>query len=110
MIDLAVVGGGPAGLATAIHAARAGLRTTVVEKRSGPIDKACGEGLMPHAVRQLELLGAAPAGIAFRGVSYLDARHHVTARFDSGSGLGVRRTTLHAALLDAAVAAGVDIV
>ena len=60
MIDLVVAGGGPAGLATAIHAARAGLEVIVIERRTGPIDKACGEGLMPHAVRQLDLLGAAP--------------------------------------------------
>lgn len=47
MIDLLVAGGGPAGLATAVHAARAGLEAVVVERREGPIDKACGEGLMP---------------------------------------------------------------
>ncbi|ADU01114.1 NAD(P)/FAD-dependent oxidoreductase [Mycolicibacterium gilvum] len=110
MIDLVVAGGGPAGLATAIHAARAGLETVVIEQRTGPIDKACGEGLMPHAVRQLALLGAQPAGIAFRGISYFDADHAVTALFDSGHGLGVRRKTLHAALLTEADRAGVKLV
>ena len=42
------------GLATAIHAARAGLEVTVVERRPGPVDKACGEGLMPHTLRHLD--------------------------------------------------------
>lgn len=110
MIDLVVAGGGPAGLATAIHAARAGLETVVIEKRTGPIDKACGEGLMPHAVRQLKLLGAQPAGKNFLGVSYFDRRRGVTARFGSGPGLGVRRKTLHAALLTEADRAGVKLV
>ncbi len=110
MIDLVVAGGGPAGLATAIHAARAGLEVIVIERRTGPIDKACGEGLMPHAVRQLDLLGARPAGKQFRGVSYFDNRRCVTAQFDSGPGLGVRRNTLHAALQQEAVAAGVSMV
>ena len=110
MIDLAVAGGGPAGLATAILAARAGLQVTVIEQRTGPIDKACGEGLMPHAVRQLDLLGVRPAGRAFRGVSYLDGRRCVTAQFGSGPGLGVRRTTLHEALQHKAAAAGVSVV
>ena len=44
---------GPAGLATAIYAARAGLEVGGLEPRPGPIDKACGEGLMPGAVRAL---------------------------------------------------------
>ncbi|AKS30741.1 NAD(P)/FAD-dependent oxidoreductase [Mycolicibacterium goodii] len=110
MIDLLVAGGGPAGLATAVYAARAGLETVVVEPRPGPIDKACGEGLMPHAVRQLDRLGVHPDGHPFRGIRYLDGRHTAEARFRDGSGLGVRRTVLHTALADAAADAGVRVV
>ena len=72
MIDLLVVGGGPAGLATAINGAKAGLEVVVVEKRSGAIDKACGEGLMPHTLRHLDRLGVHPHGKPFRGISYQD--------------------------------------
>ena len=107
MIDLLVAGGGPAGLATALRGARAGLDVVVVEQRRGPIDKACGEGLMPHAVRQLERLGVDAPGKPFHGISYLCGDRHIDAQFRSGAGRGVRRTALHAALLDAATAAGV---
>jgi flavin-dependent dehydrogenase len=110
VIDVLVAGGGPAGLATALHAARAGLEVVVVERRRGPIDKACGEGLMPHAIRQLSRLGVSVAGKPFRGISYLDGDRRATALFRSGAGQGVRRLALHAALLDAARAAGVRFV
>jgi flavin-dependent dehydrogenase len=107
VIDLLVAGGGPAGLATALTGARAGLEVVVVEPRGGMLDKACGEGLMPHTVSQLEHLGVRPAGRPLRGITYLDGRRSVSAQFRSGAGRGVRRTVLHAALLDAAAAAGV---
>jgi len=110
MIDLLVAGGGPGGLATATHAARAGLQAVVVERRPGPIDKACGEGLMPHTVKQLRKLGVSPDGKSFRGITYLDATRSVRADFRSGQGMGMRRTALSEALHDAASSAGVRIV
>ncbi|GGO23550.1 oxidoreductase [Microbispora rosea subsp. aerata] len=111
MIDVLVAGGGPAGLATAIHAALAGMETVVVEPRPGPIDKACGEGLMPTGAAALADLGvAAPEGRPFLGIRYVYGRHRVQAEFRNGPGLGVRRTALHAALAARARDLGVRVV
>jgi flavin-dependent dehydrogenase len=90
------------GLAAAIDAATAGLSVAVVDPRQAPTDKACGEGLMPGAVESLARLGVhlRPGVDAhpFLGIRYLSPGHAVTADFRAGPGLGVRRTTLSAAL------------
>ncbi|MGT2532702.1 NAD(P)/FAD-dependent oxidoreductase [Streptomyces nojiriensis] len=112
MIDLFVVGGGPAGLATAIHAAHAGLDVVVAEPRPTPIDKACGEGLMPGAVRALEALGIEVPGRPLHGIRYVDAAggQRAEAAFKAGHGLGARRILLHEALAARAARLGVRVV
>jgi flavin-dependent dehydrogenase len=98
MIDAVVVGGGPIGLAAALYLDRLGLQVMVLEQRAAPIDKACGEGLMPAAVAALNDLGVRPAGRDFAGIRYLDGRRSVAAHFTGPAGRGVRRTELQSAL------------
>jgi menaquinone-9 beta-reductase len=110
--DVLVVGGGPAGLAAAIAARRKGFSVAVVDAGVPPIDKACGEGLMPDALRALEDLGIkipADAGFAFYGIRFLGDDVSVEAEFPSGFGLALRRTVLHHILVNAAEQAGVEL-
>lgn len=111
MTDLVVAGGGPAGLVSALYAVRAGLSVTVLDRRCGPIDKACGEGLMPGAVRALHELGVDPCGHPISGITYLEGTtgRSAEAPFRHGPGMGVRRTTLQLALAQAAEVAGVHL-
>ncbi|MDQ6938179.1 MAG: FAD-dependent monooxygenase, partial [Actinomycetota bacterium] len=99
MRDLIVVGAGPAGLTTALYAAQAGLDTVVFDPRPAPIDKACGEGLMPGAVRALSRLGVELEGHEILGIRYRDGARTATADFRDGAGRGMRRTHLQAELL-----------
>lgn len=106
--DLVVAGGGPVGLAAAIAARAGGLSVVVVEPRQGAVDKACGEGLMPSAVRQLAALGVDPVGRDFVGIRYVHDGRWVDAAFRKGPGRGVRRTTLHDAFTARARQVGVQ--
>jgi flavin-dependent dehydrogenase len=113
MHDVAIAGGGPAGLAAAIRAAQRGFRTVLFERNPAVPDKACGEGLMPSGVRELERLGiriAQDRCAPFRGIRYLQEDETVLeARFGTESGIGIRRMALGEALRDRALASGVDV-
>ncbi|HEX8732080.1 MAG TPA: FAD-dependent oxidoreductase [Ktedonobacterales bacterium] len=55
--DVAIVGAGPAGAASAIHLARGGLRVALVDRAVFPRDKPCAEYLSPAAEPLLARLG-----------------------------------------------------
>jgi len=111
-VDVAVIGGGPAGLATAIAARSAGLSVVVLDGARPPIDKACGEGLMPDGLEALGSLGVrlgGDDGCAFRGIRFVMQSSTVEAEFPSGSGVGIRRPRLHTLLSERALEAGAQL-
>ncbi len=110
--DAVVVGGGPAGLATALALRRKGLTVAVLDRQSPPIDKSCGEGLLPAGVGALQLLGV-PVGTdvyPLRGIRFEGHGRSVEATFGTGRfGLGIRRTEFHRRIAAAAEHAGVHL-
>lgn len=110
--DVLVVGGGPAGLAAAIAARLKNFRVTVVDSRKPPINKPCGEGLLPEAVAALRRLGVdldPGMGFPFGGFRFSDETSSVSAEIPPGQALGLRRTTLHQLLIDRASETGVSL-
>jgi flavin-dependent dehydrogenase len=108
-----VVGGGPAGLAAAIALKGIGCTVVVVDCAVPPIDKACGEGLMPDALLEFKQLGMEipdGTGFPFRGIRFADRYSSVCAEFPNGLAKGVRRTTLHDLLIQRAMSLGIPMI
>jgi flavin-dependent dehydrogenase len=108
--DLFVVGGGPAGLAAAIAACRKGMRVIVADGAAPPIDKTCGEGMMPETQAALRSLGIeiGPCeGFRFKGIRFVQQDMSASANFPAGNGLGLARPLLHEKLLARAEECGV---
>src|SRR5271170_7177694 len=112
--DVFIAGAGPAGLACAIASALHGLNVHVADAMEPPIDKACGEGLLPDALETLASFGldlaqspASNEAHPLHGIRFL-GNHGATAEAIFPShGRGMRRTILHQLLLDRAIALGV---
>ena len=102
--NIGIIGGGPSGLATAICLTEKGLDITLFEKSKFPVDKVCGEGIMPIGVEFLNKhnildLISKDERKEFYGVRYISNNAKtVEGRFKSGFGLGIKRTTLSDAL------------
>ena len=103
--DVIIVGGGPAGLSAGIVFASHSLRTLILEKRTLPTDKACGEGVMPTgllALEKLQVIQKLRPGEyhSFKGVRYIiEGLPPASGDFREGPGWGIRRTVLSDAFL-----------
>jgi flavin-dependent dehydrogenase len=109
-MHVAVFGGGPAGLAAALALRQRGFGVALYDAQHPPIDKACGEGLMPEAVRLLRGFGVTldeRDGASFVGVSFHNAHASAYATFNGDRGLGVRRTHLQEEMARRAAEMGV---
>lgn len=109
--DVVIVGGGPAGIATAIAASLKGLRVTVLDSRQPPIDKPCGEGLLPEAVAALRTLGIeidSRVAFPFSGIRFSDENSSATATIKRGQAYGLDRAQLHGLLANRARELGVS--
>ncbi len=106
------MGAGPAGLAAAIALSRQGYHVTTIDCATPPIDKACGEGLMPAGIQALLSLGVdlPPAmGRQFQGIRFCWEHSTVSADFPGAPALALRRTLLHELLISKAQSCGVNL-
>lgn len=110
--DVLILGGGPAGLAAAIAARKKRFSVTVADGGKPPIDKACGEGLLPGTVAALRELGVciqAEDGESFQSIRFIDGNISATASFPRDGGIGVRRTVLHQKMAARAEECGIEL-
>ncbi|MEY2449712.1 MAG: menaquinone-9 beta-reductase [Acidimicrobiaceae bacterium] len=115
--EVLVVGGGPAGAATGYWLARAGHAVTVLERKSYPREKTCGDGLTPRAVHQLDEMGLGEGLKQFHRYDGLRAvAHGITLELQwpehpiyPSYGYVVRRRDLDEMVAEHAVAAGATI-
>lgn len=113
--DVAVVGAGPAGAATALLLAREGVRVTLLDRARLPRPKACAEYVNPGAVRTLTRLGLIDAirgerPTVIRGMRVVSPDGTVTEGRFPTPGLALPRERLDAQLAAAAVHAGAALI
>ena len=117
-VDVAVVGGGPAGSAAAAGLARAGARVLLIEAAYHPRPKACAEYASPRISEELARLGLPPAGwrqlaVPLRGMQMHAGGRAVLVEYADAHGArhawGLDRRTFDARLFEHAQAQGADL-
>ncbi|BCB85213.1 geranylgeranyl reductase family protein [Phytohabitans suffuscus] len=110
--DVVVVGAGPAGASAALAARRAGASVLLLDRADFPRDKACGDGIAPHAVEVLAGLGVTDAVDGYPPVPALrlvGPGGDEVARMLPRPAYTVPRKVFDARLVAAAVGAGAEL-
>jgi len=107
--DLVVIGGGPAGAAAAITAARRGIRTLIVDRSEHPRPKVCGCCLSPLAIERLHALGVSEITLLGESLHtvHMDCCGSLTQW--QRSGVALSRARLDSELLHVAAAVGASV-
>lgn len=108
MVDVAILGAGPAGSAAAIELARAGRSVVLIDSRTFPRTKVCGGCLSGSATRRLKQLlgdGDALPGVSGRQVSFIIGSYRLNVD-PRGATWMAPRAELDEALARAAMSAG----
>ncbi|PKL76462.1 MAG: pyridine nucleotide-disulfide oxidoreductase [Candidatus Melainabacteria bacterium HGW-Melainabacteria-1] len=111
--DLALIGGGLAGLSLAIQVARLGHRVVLFEKNQYPFHKVCGEYIAMESWDHITQLGVPLASMALPRITRLqvsDPAGRILNHPLEPGGFGISRYLLDHALADLARAAGVSVI
>ena len=114
--DVIVVGGGPAGVASALFLRQLGYFVLLLDRARFPRDKVCGESVSPEAWRLLDALGVAarvrslaPQPVQGMRLTAPDGTWFAGTYPEGRLGFAVRRERLDHVLLQAARDSGVEV-
>ena len=110
--DIAIIGGGLAGLSLSIQCASAGYRTVLFEKENYPFHKVCGEYISNESLPFLEQLGVPLTSWGLPGITHLNisAPNGKAYPFTLPlGGFGVSRYKLDQCLYEIALSKGVTV-
>ncbi|MGB0931635.1 MAG: NAD(P)/FAD-dependent oxidoreductase [Chitinophagales bacterium] len=112
MKDVLIIGGGLAGLTSAIHLSQAGLKVVLIEKKDYPRNKVCGEYISNEVLAYLQSLGVNPFELNSKKITHFQlsasSGKFIQEPLDLG-GFSVRRYTLDNHLYQHALKSGVEV-
>ncbi|RNC88106.1 MAG: NAD(P)/FAD-dependent oxidoreductase [Winogradskyella sp.] len=110
--DVVIIGGGLAGLTSAIHLSKHGFYVALIEKNTYPKHKVCGEYVSNEVLPYLKFLGFNPFDYGAKHISEFQLTTHnnktIKAKLPLG-GFGISRYTLDFELYKLALGHGIEV-